>query len=303
MKPKKLNLNFDIKTRPFDIITREELLSEILEGKWSSLYKGKGLEFSGFRAYVYGDDASFIDWKATRRASKTLVRVYTRDRSARVLLVLDVGDSMLFSSRKDGKMKVEYSAELAYRMAKSILKSGDAVGLLMMSDKIKKKFEPNIGPAVIHKIKSELLKPENYGGKFNFLQAMKLLTSAAGEKVVIILLSDFIGLEDNWERYIQILNQKYDFIGVMIKDHRDRYLPLNGGQIVLQDPSSNEKIYVDANQYAKRYHDAVLQEEESIMKKFKAAKAGLLKLETTDDGFLKLVQFFNKRVTLQGVKK
>jgi len=302
MKPKQLNLNFDIKGRPFDVMTREQLLSEVLEGRWSSLYKGKGLEFSGFRAYVYGDDASFIDWKATRRAGKTLVRVYTQDRSARVFLVLDVGDSMLFSSRKDGKMKVEYAAELVYKMANSILKSGDAVGLLMLSDKIVARLEPNIGPAVIHKIKNELLKPKNYGGKFDFLQAMKLLISAAGEKVVIILLSDFIGLNHNWEKYVQILNQKYDFIGVMIKDHRDRYLPATGGQIILQDPSSNEKIFIDSSQYSKLYHQEVLKEEEMIMKKFKAAKASLLRLETTDDGFLKIIQFFNKRVVLQSVK-
>jgi len=302
MKLKKLNLNFEKLTKPIDIVTRQELLSQVLGGKWASRYKGKGLEFSEYRPYVYGDDASMIDWKASLRANSTLVKIFQIDKSAKVFFIFDVSDSMLFSSRKDGKMKVEYAAELIMFMVQAVLQSGDAVGLAMFNDKIISRVAPNIGVEVQERIKNELCKLSNYGGHFDFMQAMNYILSISGDKVVIVLVSDFIGLKGNWDRYIQILSQKYDIIGIMVKDHRDRYLP-NSGQILLKDPSNNESIYVDSSKYAKKYHEAVLEEEHIIDKKFKKAKSQILKLETTEDGFSELVRFFKDRVALISSQK
>ncbi len=297
MNVKKLNLEFDNKMQPIELTTRQNLLSEIFEGKWVARYKGQGMEFSEYRNYVYGDDANNIDWRASLRTNQLLVRQFEQDRSVNALFVLDVSDNMLFSSRSDGKMKVEYAAELVMSMARPILNTGNAAGLIMFNNKIVTKLDPNIGLAVEHRMKSLLTNPENYGGEFSFNKMMKVLLNLKESKLVIILVTDFIGLKKGWAKYIEILNEKYDIIGIMVKDHSDRYLPARG-QVVVQDPSSNKRIYVDAAGYGKLYHKSILDEERNISRLFHAMRCDLLRLETTEDAFSKLVKFFRKRIVI-----
>jgi uncharacterized protein (DUF58 family) len=202
---------------------------------------------------------------------------------------------MLFSSRPDGKMKVEFAGELIVNVTKAILKAGHAVGLMMFGNKLYSRLDPNIGLAVEHQIKSEIRNIKNYGGNFDFTTAMKMLLSLQNKRLVTIIISDFVNLPESWNRYIEILNQKHEVIGIMIRDFRDRFLP-HSGQIVVEDPSTNEKIYVDALKYSKKYHDFVIADEHEIESKFKASKCELLKIQTNEDGFEKFVKFFKKRV-------
>jgi uncharacterized protein (DUF58 family) len=297
MKPKILKFDFDNEKKVAELSVRQSVLSRILEGQWSSRYKGQGMEFSEYRKYVYTDDATIIDWKASLKSGETLVKEFDEEKSAEAIFLFDVGDSMLFSSRKDGKMKVEYAADLILSTAKSILKSGHAAGMVMFGDKLYSRINPNIGLAIEKHFKTAFKKMNNYGGKFNFSKAMGLLLSLNHQRLVIIIVSDFIDLPDYWYRYIEILNQKYEVIGIMIRDHRDRFLPYEG-QIVLQDPSSQETIYVDVATYAEKYHKNIMEEELFITSKFKSAQADLLKLETTQDGFAGLVNFFKKRIVV-----
>ncbi len=297
MKVKTLNLDFNNKMQPIELSTRQNLLSEIFEGKWVARYKGRGMEFSEYRNYVYGDDANNIDWRASLRSNNLLVRQFEQDRSVNALFVLDVSDNMLFSSRQDGKMKVEYAAELVMAMSRPILNTGNAAGLIMFNNTIVTKLDPNIGLAVEHRMKSLLTNPENYGGKFNFNKMMKVLLNLKESKLVIIIITDFIGLKKGWAKYIEILNEKYDIIGIMVKDHRDRYLPPRG-QVVVQNPSSNKRIFVDSSKYGKLYHQTILDEERNISRLFKAMKCDMLRLETTEDAFSKLVKFFRKRIVV-----
>ena len=293
MQPKKLEFDFDDESKSVVMAVRQNVLSRILEGQWTARYKGQGMEFSEYRTYVYGDDATAIDWKASLRSGNTLVKEFEEDRSAAAIFLFDVGDSMLFSTRKDGKMKVEYAAELVLFTTKAILKSGHAAGLMMFSDNLKTKIDPNIGLAIEKEFKNKFHDKTKYGGKFNFSKAMQMLLSLGNQRLVIIIVSDFIGMPEGWHKYIEILNQKYEIIGVMIRDHRDRYLP-HEGQIMLKDPSTEETIYIDAAAYAPKYHKQVLEEEKIIEKKFKASKADLLKLETKQDSYAGIVKFFKQ---------
>ena len=154
MKPKKLNLDFDVKDKTSDLYARQKILSRILEGVWTSKFKGQGMEFSEYRKYVYGDDATKIDWKASLKSGTTLIKEFEEDKNTDALFVFDVGDSMLFSTRQDGKMKVEYAAELIYFTANAILQSGHAAGVYMFGEKLHVKFDPLAGISIKKRIKN-----------------------------------------------------------------------------------------------------------------------------------------------------
>jgi uncharacterized protein (DUF58 family) len=200
---------------------------------------------------------------------------------------------MLFTSTK--KLKAEYAAELVSSLSFAILRSGDAVGLSMFSDHLVTKMPLNYGRKMHYLIVRDLSNVENYGGNFDFSKSFNLLFSFLKTKSVIIIVSDFIGLNENWYKFLRIASQKFEIIGIMIRDVRDRELPKNAGQYMLQDPYTGEKLYIDAKQYSAEYKKFVEKEEAEIEKQFKATKSDLLKLTTDKDFYRPIITFFKKR--------
>lgn len=63
--------------------------SNILEGGFRSLFHGKSLDFDDLREYSYGDDVHDIDWKASSRSGKTLIRKNTAEKKHNLLIIPD----------------------------------------------------------------------------------------------------------------------------------------------------------------------------------------------------------------------
>ena len=293
MAIKKFQAELLPKIRKLDVYAKQTVLSEVIEGNWTAIFKGHGMEFAGYRTYTYGDDASLIDWKASLRSKSLLVKEYEQEKSVNVYFMFDVSNSMLFTSTK--KLKAEYAAELVSSLAYAILRSGDAVGLSMFTDKLITKMPLNYGRKVHYLLVKDLSNVNNYGGKFDFAKSMNLLFSFLKNRAVILIVSDFIGLNENWYKFLRIASQKYEVIGIMVRDPRDRELPKNSGQFMLEDPYTGEKLYVDSAQYADAYKKYVEKEEAEIEKQFKATKSDLLKLTTDQDFYKPIITFFKKR--------
>jgi len=60
-----------------------------LQGALESLAKGRGQDLYALRDYVPTDSARHVHWKASARLGSLMVREFTREEDARVLLVLD----------------------------------------------------------------------------------------------------------------------------------------------------------------------------------------------------------------------
>ncbi|MEM4637945.1 MAG: DUF58 domain-containing protein [Candidatus Woesearchaeota archaeon] len=281
------------KIRKLDVYARQQALSEVIEGNWTTTFKGHGMEFSGYRSYQYGDDASLIDWKASLRSKSLLVKEYEQEKSVNVFFMFDVSNSMLFSSTR--KLKAEFGAELISSLAFAILRSGDSVGMSMFTDKLVTKLPLNVGKKMHYLIVKDLSNVNNYGGNFDLGKSLNILFNTLKTRAVIVIISDFIGLSENWYKYLRIASQKYEVIGIMVRDPRDRELPTEAGQYVLEDPYTGEKIYIDTKKYFEVYKKYVEKEEANIEKHFKATKSDLLKLTTNKDFYKDVMTFFKRR--------
>src|SRR5947207_3489573 len=85
------------KVKQLEIFTRR-LLNGSLVGDSRSAIKGTGFEFDQIREYNCGDDIRFIDWKASARNNKMLVKQYIEERSRTIILAVDVSYSGFFGS-------------------------------------------------------------------------------------------------------------------------------------------------------------------------------------------------------------
>ena len=55
------------------------LAESMKSGGFRSLYRGQGIEFSGVREYLRGDDVRSIDWNVTARMGKPFVKMFEEE--------------------------------------------------------------------------------------------------------------------------------------------------------------------------------------------------------------------------------
>ncbi len=276
-----------------ELFAKQSILSKDLVGNWVSLFKGKGMEFAGYRPYVPTDDASRIDWKATLRARRTLVREKEEERTLKVMFFVDASNSMLFTSTD--KIKVEYVAEMIAAMSFAMVRTGDSVGLAMFTNRLVNYLPAQTGQEQFRIMIKELSDPKNYGGMYNIDQAFNVLLSSLDDKALIIIVSDFLGLKGEWEKHLKIASASNEVLGIMIRDPRDRQMPKGTGQYVLEDPYSGEKAIVDANQYRDFFERAVTAQEEEIATQFKRTRSDFLSIQTNESFVDPIVRFFKRR--------
>lgn len=69
--------------------------TQVLDGSYRSVYRGRSNNFEELREYVEGDEVRDIDWKASARSRKMLVRQYIAEKKHNIMLVLDTNKRML----------------------------------------------------------------------------------------------------------------------------------------------------------------------------------------------------------------
>lgn len=291
---KDLKANIKSRLDKVDVNSRKDVLSRLLQGEWSTTFKGHGMEFAGFREYQYGDDASLIDWRASLRSNNILIREFEDYRNFSVFFLFDVSNSMFFSSH--GGLKCEFAAEIIYVLADAINKAGDAVGMSLAADTLRTRIRPNIGLESLSRIRNDLLDVDKYGGVFDFKKVLLSAKSFLGDKGVIFIVSDFFNLDEEWERYVHMLSEDFELIALVVRDPRDRFIPSGVGQIMLKDPYSGENIYFEANKVRKKYNEDVLKQEQYLESVFRKSRGDYLLLSSDEEDYVtKFIHFFQRR--------
>ena len=127
--------------REFELLKQQGRLREM--GIRRSRLRGLGTEFESLRDYSEGDDYRKIDWKATARRDKLIVRQFEQERNQAVMIVIDVGRGML--SEVDGVRKLDHALDSILMLTHAAAMAGDFVGLLVYSDVVKRYIPPKKG--------------------------------------------------------------------------------------------------------------------------------------------------------------
>ena len=101
-------------------------------GMHRSRMKGMGTEFYGMRQYIFGDQFRSIDWKASVRSQKLVVKEFETDKAINVVIFVDSSDSM--GGGVIENTKFEYSVRAAMLLTKVVLGRKDRVGMVTFSD-------------------------------------------------------------------------------------------------------------------------------------------------------------------------
>ena len=108
--------------------------SRIIDGSYNSIYKGRSMNFDELREYVVGDDIKDMDWKASARSQKLLVRQYIAEKKHNIMLVMDAGKRML-GYANDVQEKSDVALMAAGTLAYMVCDNGDYVSATYVSDR------------------------------------------------------------------------------------------------------------------------------------------------------------------------
>jgi len=268
------------------------LINTQVASKYRSVFKGQGLEFEDYRKYLDTDDAKMIDWKASVRANELMVKEFKEERNLNTYILLDTSYSMIFGSTN--KLKAQYAAEVAASLSYFVLKSGDNVSMTMFNDKIAHFIPPDSGDRQFYLILNFLANADVYEVGYDLENAIDFLMKTMPRRGLLIIISDFIGLEGGWDKSLRVAGKKFDVLGIMVRDPRDNEL-IETGNIVLQDPMSDEVTIVNTGKIKEKYREYTINEKKYIKETFSRSNADLLDLNTNEDFIKPVIQFLLRR--------
>ena len=231
---------------------RARLVSEqLMGGRLTSVFKGRGMDFADVREYVPGDDVRRIDWNVTARLRKPYIKRHTEERELVVMLLIDASASGHFGTAPDGAAqadtKRELAAVLAGALAFSAVRDGDRVGMLLFTDRVERYVPPRKTRAHVTRLLHELLytEPKSSGTSLN--SALNFLNNLFHRPALVFVLSDFHDHDEAaWKRALKASNQRHEMIALRTVDQRELELP-DVGLALVQDAETGEVIELDTS--------------------------------------------------------
>jgi len=178
---------------PYEDIKRIEILGskrslQLNYGVQRSKQKGLGSEFYGMRKYVFGDQFRLIDWKASARTQKLIVKEFESERDVTIMIIVDSSETMAGGAIENTKF--EYSVRACMLLTKVALTRRDNVGIFTFSDK--KNFnllKPGSGDDFFYRVLDFIAKVKPQG-KCKMVEAMGFFTRRFNKRSLIFIISD-----------------------------------------------------------------------------------------------------------------
>lgn len=156
----------------------------------------EGREFESLREYQPGDDRRTIDWKATARRARPMVRVHQPERNQQVLLLLDCGRHMAGETAGgDGappRRKLDFAVDAVLRVAKVSLDQGDLVGVLAFGAEVKAFLPPKKGAEALRAICALLYRVEATLEESDYGAAIDLAFARGRKRSLVLLFTDLL---------------------------------------------------------------------------------------------------------------
>ena len=180
---------------------------------------GIGTEFSELREYNAGDDLRLVDWKATARRSRPMVRVLEPEHEQTLIILLDRG--RLMTAKIQGMTRFDFGMNAALGLALAGISRGDRVGIGVFDRKMHTWIPPERGQHQMAKfierltpIQPELLEPD-------YVNAVTTVVQQQIRRALVVVITDIVDAVASAELLLALARL------------RPRYLPFC---VTLRDP-------------------------------------------------------------------
>lgn len=241
-------------SRVAQIDLRARLVVEgYVSGLHRSPYKGFSVEFAEHREYVPGDDLRYLDWKVFGKSDRYYIKQYEEETNLVCHLVLDVSESMDFTTAEITKH--QYALTVTAALAYLVVKQHDAVGLVLFDDAVRQTLQPGSHKGQLRRAFT-LLEEAAPGGETSVGKVLARVAERVRRRGLVVLVSDLLGdVDEVLNGLRRIRSRGHDVIVFHVLDPSERTFPfermtmfegLEQHPDLLADPKSLRAGYLNA---------------------------------------------------------
>ncbi|MFN8534908.1 MAG: DUF58 domain-containing protein [Dehalococcoidia bacterium] len=284
-----------LKFLQFKVVRR---LDGLMQGDYSGIFYGPGMELGEVREYQLGDDVRRIDWNVTARTARVHVRQYIEEREITAWLLVDLSPSIDFGTSLQSKH--DLVTQFVGLMAHLYTRHGNRVGLVAFSSEIDTVIPPAGGRiqtlrvinALQHAAPNGSTKPT---GTTDLAHILERAQRFFRRRSLVFVISDFI-VPGGWERHLQNLAHRHDVIAVRVVDPREQELP-DIGLLRLEDPETGDQIWIDTSHKPtrERFRVAVADRDRELSATLASTAVDLVTLSTAESLIEPMLRFVAMR--------
>ena len=201
---------------------------------------GNGTEFAELREYRTGDDIRLIDWKATARRSRPVVRVLEPEQEQTLFILLDRG--RLMTARVQGLKRFDWGLNATLSLALAGLSRGDKVGVAVFDRDINTLIPPERGNHHLTKLIESLTPLQPVLLEPDYLGAVTKVVTKQTRRALVVVITDLVDATASME-----------LLTAMIR-LTPRYLPFC---VTLRDPIIDTVSHNSTNDTTETYSRAI----------------------------------------------
>ncbi len=191
--------------------------SRILDGSYNSIYKGRSMNFDELREYVVGDEIKDIDWKASARNQRLLVKQYIAEKKHNIMLVMDTNRRMLAYSNQLQE-KREVALMCAGTLAYLVNRNGDYVSATYATEKSINHFPFKMGLMNIEEILTHYDRKVTMENQSNINAPLDYIIRHFKRRMVILVVTDIEGIRGIPDATLKELLTMNDILFVNVGD-------------------------------------------------------------------------------------
>ncbi len=177
-----------LQLREYELLRHRGLLRQM--GFRQTRLRGLGTEFESLREYTIDDEFRRIDWKATARRGKPIVRDYQIERSQNVILLFDAGRNML--AEVEGMRKFDAVLNTGLMLAYVATQMDDKVGTLVFADEVERFLPPQRGRAQLAQLVHALHAVQPRMVEADYIYAITYLAQRWRKRSLMVIFTDLI---------------------------------------------------------------------------------------------------------------
>lgn len=163
--------------------------------------RGDGTDFDSLREYVIGDEPRRIDWRATARRGRPIVRTHRHEESRTVLLAVDASRLMGARAPSTGRAsgfastKLDHAVDAALALAFASLAAGDRVGLLVFDRGVRQAISPVTDRASLGRFVQALSSVQPSPVEADYRRVTREILARQRKRAMVVVLTDFIEVD------------------------------------------------------------------------------------------------------------
>ena len=231
--------------------------SNILDGDFHSIHRGRSMEFDDLKEYAVGDDVHDIDWKSSSRMGTILVRRYMTDRRHNVMFICDRGSKMM-GDTTGGESKKELMLMTFGTLSYIVGRNGADYAMAVPGEHNAAISYFKSGTDHLEKLLYDYESKVAADCPYTLSQTLTEVLNTVHKRMIIFLLTDMEGLSQLNEGMVRSITKEHDLLIINVEDAF-----LTGDTVFDNDIRRYERFFLS---HSKALHREEMRIREEIIK-------------------------------------